>query len=217
MGSFTSVAVGMMANGLCIRDCEFVSRRCGSNSIRAKGNKQWRNWIVSKAKLSPTGAVKPCRGERMLRLAASMRSVVLLIQVDFWHWLCRCWEQYWELWQKVIVAAYVNVFQWQRRSVCSSTSSSESSTALLYVILGFIQHYVRAGVCGASSMQGRSRPFGLSARRLRRVGRSGMVISSPVYRASRRNGLSRCIEKPHEWGLEHVSVGNFATRRKRRA
>ncbi len=29
-------------------------------------------------------------------------------------------------------------------------------------------------------------------------------INSPVYRASRCKGLSRCGEKPHEWGLKIV-------------
>jgi hypothetical protein len=80
------------------------------------------------------------------------------------------------------------------------------------------QHYASAGVRIACTIAG---PF--TAILLNRPavygGLNGALWSfpSPVHRASRCNGLSHDIEKPHMNGAGNSCCGNSVTRRKRRA
>jgi hypothetical protein len=73
---------------------------CGKCN-QSKGNKQWRNWIVSSAKLSPTGRGLAGVSERSARLEAyeKWRSPR---QVDFESIIgSEEWEKYWHLCEEI--------------------------------------------------------------------------------------------------------------------
>jgi hypothetical protein len=74
---------------------------CGKCN-QSKGNKQWRVWIVSKAKRSPIGRGLSGVEQRMSRLE-NYEKWRTPIQVDFVAILGRAeWEKYWKLWEDVI-------------------------------------------------------------------------------------------------------------------
>ncbi len=74
---------------------------CGKCN-QSKGNKQWRDWILSNAKLSPTGRGKGDITERSARLEA-FEEWLSPIQVDFdtivGH---EEWEKYWNLCEELV-------------------------------------------------------------------------------------------------------------------
>lgn len=74
---------------------------CGKCN-QSKGNKEWRQWMLSNAKLSPTGRRLPGVHERIARLEAyaEWREPT---RVDFETLLGRdAWEHYWSLCEAVI-------------------------------------------------------------------------------------------------------------------
>ena len=74
---------------------------CGKCN-QSKGNKQWRDWIVSKAKLSPAGRGLIDVKERIARLA-SYEEWQSPTQLDFERIIGRDeWEKYWELCEDVV-------------------------------------------------------------------------------------------------------------------
>jgi hypothetical protein len=73
---------------------------CGKCN-QSKGNKPWRTWMVSKARLSPTGRKLPNVAERLARLEA-YESWRVPTHVDFEAILGKKdWEKYWSMWSTV--------------------------------------------------------------------------------------------------------------------
>jgi hypothetical protein len=73
---------------------------CGKCN-QSKGNKPWRIWIVSNARLSPTGRKVLDVADRFARLEA-YENWQPPIQVDFEAILGRDdWEKYWSMWKAV--------------------------------------------------------------------------------------------------------------------
>jgi hypothetical protein len=69
---------------------------------QSKGNKPWRDWMLSRAKLSPTGRGVANVADRVARLEAYERWRSP-IKVDFESILGReTWEHYWSLCEAVI-------------------------------------------------------------------------------------------------------------------
>jgi hypothetical protein len=74
---------------------------CGKCN-QSKGNKDWRTWMLSAAKQSPTGRGLPNVADRVARLEAYERWRPPT-RIDFETVLgSRDWETYWALWEKVI-------------------------------------------------------------------------------------------------------------------
>ncbi len=74
---------------------------CGKCN-QSKGNKPWRDWMLSRAKLSPTGRAVPNVADRVARLEAYERWRSP-IKVDFESIVGReTWEHYWSLCEAVI-------------------------------------------------------------------------------------------------------------------
>lgn len=74
---------------------------CGKCN-QSKGNKPWRDWILSTARLSPTGRSLPGINDRIARLEVYERWRVP-IRVDLEAVLGReAWEHYWSLCESVI-------------------------------------------------------------------------------------------------------------------
>jgi hypothetical protein len=74
---------------------------CGKCN-QSKGNKSWRDWILSNARLSPTGRGLSDVKQRVARLEA-YENWRTPIQVDFETILGRDeWEKYWTLCEEVI-------------------------------------------------------------------------------------------------------------------
>jgi len=74
---------------------------CGKCN-QSKGNKPWRDWIVSSARLSPTGRAIPDVAQRVKRLEAyeAWRDAT---KIDFEQILgTDHWSSYWSLWEELI-------------------------------------------------------------------------------------------------------------------